>query len=244
MADLDDEEIVEPPEAPVRSQEVEKAKKDITERCRLAGLALEEEPSWRDDGGPMLKLGIRCGREARWIHFGSDKRIVNLSSIAFEKYVFLSGYDAICSYQDGSVEAAVSSIGPPGFGFRRLFSEGDGSFDFDSIKLAGGKRNRVPSRWRETNFCLTVAALAEKLKSKKLAVSAPNEREPRVRIHSAPPSSSFIMLPQLRQLGSARLRTDDGFLARGRSHAGARGRATVLAGSLLLNPTQFEPSWW
>src|SRR5580704_11856314 len=114
---FDEEDI----EGPVSSQDLANAKKEIAARCKSAGLTLEE--GTQIDESPLLKLGMKCGRGFRWLFLGSDE-IVKLLSIPFETFVFLTDYEAVCSYKDGFIEAAIRPIGagfaPASFVFRRL----------------------------------------------------------------------------------------------------------------------------
>jgi hypothetical protein len=131
---FDEEDI----EGPVSSQDLANAKKEIAARCKSAGLTLEE--GTQIDESPLLKLGMKCGRGFRWLFLGSDE-IVKLLSIPFETFVFLTDYEAVCSYKDGFIEAAIRPIGagfaPASFVFRRLFgAEGRlESFDVEAFKL-------------------------------------------------------------------------------------------------------------
>lgn len=88
----------------VSSPEVAAAKADIHLRCKTSGLAVEDVSS--PGAETALRVGMRCGRETRQLQFSSGGRIVEFASIPFEKWVFLSGYEAICSYEEGLIEAA------------------------------------------------------------------------------------------------------------------------------------------
>jgi hypothetical protein len=134
-AALDDEGI----EPPIPLQELLKARADLAARCKSAGLTLEERT--QTEHAPSFKLGMKCGRDVRWLFFGSDEGIARILSVPFEKFVFLGDYEAICSYQDGLIEAAIRANGPgfapSSFMFRRVFDSGGraDSFDIDAVKL-------------------------------------------------------------------------------------------------------------
>jgi hypothetical protein len=66
-------------------------------------------------------LAMKRGRDTRNIYMSSDG-IVNLLSINFERFVFLSGFDAICSYTDDMIEAAVRPLGEAFLMLRRFAS--------------------------------------------------------------------------------------------------------------------------
>jgi hypothetical protein len=115
----------EPLETPSNIEDIAKLKQDIALRCKQADMAYEEAQLSEEESTTYLRLGMKCGREVRWRAFFSDEAIANLSAIDFENYVFLGGYDAICSYKKGTIEAAVERIAPQvnlTFVFRRLLS--------------------------------------------------------------------------------------------------------------------------
>lgn len=95
-------------EVSISPEEVAAAKTIIEDRCKNSRLKLEEDETL--GGNKYLKLGIPCARDNRWIRL-TDEKIVQLSAISFEKYVFISGHDAICSYSDDLIEAGVRPAG-------------------------------------------------------------------------------------------------------------------------------------
>jgi len=80
---------------------------------------------------------MKCGRETRPVILYSETAINSFLSITFEKYVFLSGIEAICSYDDGTIEAAVRPISTPSslFAWRSLFGV-DSNEKVNSAKIA------------------------------------------------------------------------------------------------------------
>jgi hypothetical protein len=86
---------------------------ELRRRCAAANLALSDvtEPSGELSA---LRVGMKCGRDLRSLYIRPNKSLVQLLSINFEKYVFLSDFDAICSYSDDIIEAAIRplSFGP------------------------------------------------------------------------------------------------------------------------------------
>jgi hypothetical protein len=109
------------------SREAVKARADMDARCKAAGLAFEDVVN--PERGSTVKVGMRCGRDVRSILLVADRDVVAFSSVQFEKYSFLYGFNAFCSYSDGVIEAAIhSSEGTLGGGlmpwgprYRRLF---------------------------------------------------------------------------------------------------------------------------
>jgi hypothetical protein len=122
MSDIDNE-FEEEIETSFSSEEVVAAKKKLNERCLTARIAFEEVNV--TDEETSLKIGMKCGRNTRWLRLWDDESIIQLLAIPFEKYVYLSDYEAICSYSDGTIEAAIRPLapvfGPTSFLYRRLF---------------------------------------------------------------------------------------------------------------------------
>ena len=115
-------------EPSIPAEEIEAAKNSIRARCKVAGLLVED--SVRIDGKQLFRLGLKNGREHRWLSLSEDQQIIDVCSVQFERFVFLSDFQAICSYADGYIEAGIRQIGtgitPPSFLFRRLFDNGAG----------------------------------------------------------------------------------------------------------------------
>lgn len=134
--DFDEEDLgtsVLPDDAP-------QARTTLIQRCKDAGLDLKTDTL--DDGISYLRLGMPCAREQRWIPLVSDESVLRLLSIPFEKYVFIAGFEAICSYGDGTIEANLRPLGngnmPSSFHYRKLFGLGTSSSadSLESVKLA------------------------------------------------------------------------------------------------------------
>ncbi len=125
-------------EPPVPSEEVTKAKVEIEARCKAAGLTVEKTTLGVDG----VKLGMRCGRDTRWVFVGAGRNLIDFASIPFERWTFLSGYEAVCSYQDGFIEAAfrptAQGFMPSSFMYRRLFGTGTPGepLDLSTVNLA------------------------------------------------------------------------------------------------------------
>lgn len=133
---FDEEEI----ETTVSLDKLIEAKKELSVRCLAAGIMLEEEKD--ADEEPRLKIEMKCGRNTRELWFSTYERIQELLSIQFEKYTFLGDLAAICSYTDGTIEAAIRPISTNGLFstnliFRRVFGfEGPyEQFDLESAKI-------------------------------------------------------------------------------------------------------------
>lgn len=108
-------------------------KRDLTARCKSAGLSIEEVSTVEGETG--LRVGFRCARETRWVRVLRDSSISALLAIPFENYVFLSGLEAVCSYAEGTIEVGLRqldpTLGPASYTFRRLLGADDATEDFD-----------------------------------------------------------------------------------------------------------------
>jgi hypothetical protein len=128
---------LEPAKAVPTSDEAKAAAKEIEARCKSAGLPFEQMV------GPFdgLRVGIRSGRDFRSLFLLTDDDIVSFSKIAFEKWLFLSGYEAICSYEEGFIEAGFqqsSNFLPSSLILRRLFgvTRTGEPLDVSAVKIA------------------------------------------------------------------------------------------------------------
>lgn len=126
MSDIDNEFEEEEIETSISPEEIFAAKKKLQARCETARIVFEEVNVTDED--TSLKIGMKCGRNTRWLRLRDDESIVELLAIPFEKYVYLSDYEAICSYCDGTIEAAIRPLAPvfspTSFLYRRLFEFG------------------------------------------------------------------------------------------------------------------------
>jgi hypothetical protein len=102
--DTDEEQLLESPDPKFIA-----AISALKERCSRASIEIEEST---EDEGHSVVIRMPAGREKRLIRIFGFESAQTLLSCTFEKLVFLADYDAFCSYEDGFIEAAVSSIGP------------------------------------------------------------------------------------------------------------------------------------
>ena len=95
MTDADSAFEEEELEAPIPPEAVASAKKELAERCKAAGIPLEEVSV--PDEGPRLRVGMRCGRNTRWLSLWSDESVIQLLSIRkrHSKAVLTAGADQI-----------------------------------------------------------------------------------------------------------------------------------------------------
>jgi hypothetical protein len=119
---LEDEELEpEPTEAEAGPRELAQ----IVKRCEIAGI--EYARGKFDDGDSYLRLAMPAGRKSRSLTVADPNKANALLAVPFERYRYLEGYEAICSYDDGVIEAAVRSAGPgfamPTYAFSRLFGQ-------------------------------------------------------------------------------------------------------------------------
>src|SRR5215471_8740007 len=82
---------------------------EFKRRCAAANLNLTELSETSGEQ-PAFRLAMKCGRELRSLYIPPDKTLTKLLSIKFENYAFLAGFDAICSYSDDIIEAAVRPL--------------------------------------------------------------------------------------------------------------------------------------
>ncbi|GAA4774805.1 hypothetical protein GCM10023219_22910 [Stakelama sediminis] len=81
---------------------------ELKKRCEAAKIEIRTR-SFEDDGVTYTSVGLPSGRAKRWVGATGD-RLERLLQVPFEKFVFLQGFEAICSYEDGFIEAGVRGI--------------------------------------------------------------------------------------------------------------------------------------
>lgn len=86
--------------------------RDLTERCGKAGIEYELEEI-EPKRIYLLRIFLQSGREKRILPVFDLEGAQKLAKVEFEKYVFIEGYEAICSYQDGLIEAYVKFLRQP-----------------------------------------------------------------------------------------------------------------------------------
>jgi hypothetical protein len=91
----------------------------ILQRCRAANLETKEDNEDKD----YLVVAMPCGRDTRWITLVDSDDLQVFESLPFEKYSFLSDYNAICSYETDEIEAGIRSLASNSVQlvYRRLF---------------------------------------------------------------------------------------------------------------------------
>lgn len=110
------EEVESAPSQEPMSAEID----ELKSRCSAVNLELKPGVAMPGET-PSFRLGMQCARDMRWLYITADNNLKKLLAIRFEKYVFLSGFEAICSYSDKTIEAAVR---PLDAGFRPIIAGG------------------------------------------------------------------------------------------------------------------------
>jgi hypothetical protein len=117
-------------EQPLSIDSAREAKDALRTRCKAAGLEFEEINRGGEDGEQsFIKIGMKCGREKKWIYLWSVEEVAKFVRIKFEQYCFIPGYEAVACYEYGTIEASIRPLGsgPSLFPLRRIFSEKDSS---------------------------------------------------------------------------------------------------------------------
>jgi len=84
--------------------------RQLIDRCEEAGIKYDLEQLLEEDY--CLNIYLPDGRDKRAIWTVDLEDSQRLNQVEFEKYVFVPGYRAICSYQDGLIEAYVRFLKP------------------------------------------------------------------------------------------------------------------------------------
>jgi hypothetical protein len=111
MAETSEPLVAEPlvEEVPENDDPTEEQLAAIRERCERAGLAFNSaEADPLDEGTYSIEL--RSGRDTRKVYLFQRANAKALLDIEFEKFSFLSDFEAICSYSGQSIEALVRPV--------------------------------------------------------------------------------------------------------------------------------------
>ena len=102
----------------------------LKERAASSKIKIEEDSD-------SVSVGIPCGRELRWVPLLGVDEIKSFIAIEFEKYVIIDPYNAICSYQDETIEASIRILTNallPFSMWRRLFNLNITERNLDNIQ--------------------------------------------------------------------------------------------------------------
>lgn len=95
---------------PTSKEEVKALRAELEVRCKAAKILLEDTEGY-EEGQIACRVGIPSGRDKRWIYCWDDGDYKRILGIQFERFVFLHGLDAVCSYDAEEIEASVRTIG-------------------------------------------------------------------------------------------------------------------------------------
>jgi hypothetical protein len=79
--------------------------KVIIERCERAGITHEI-----DQNAGSLDVYLPAGKRKRLVYLADYKETSGFAELQFERYRFVEGYESICCYEDGFIEAYVRTI--------------------------------------------------------------------------------------------------------------------------------------
>lgn len=118
-------------------------------RQRCAAAKIEVRTRTFDEGGvSYTSIAIPSGREKRWVGATGD-RLQRLLDIDFENFVFLQGYEAICSYKDSFIEVGLRGVPTPSMSALRMLTRsvyGDGEDKEFILAPPDGSENRPTYR--------------------------------------------------------------------------------------------------
>lgn len=84
--------------------------RQLIDRCEKAGIKHDLEEFLEEDY--YLRIYLPSGRDKRTVSAFDSEDVQKLNQTEFEKYVFVPGYRAICSYEIGLIEAYVRFLTP------------------------------------------------------------------------------------------------------------------------------------
>jgi hypothetical protein len=105
----DEVELDEDPPQPAETAEVAASRAEFERRCNAAKITINVLPGF-EEGEIYYEMSLPAGRETRPLYVSPDG-LPSLLAIPFEDYIFLSGYEAICSYKARTIEVGVRVLG-------------------------------------------------------------------------------------------------------------------------------------
>ncbi len=102
-----EEEEAEPTEA-----ETKLLRTELEQRAKAAGIPFEVMEGL-EEGEVAGKIAFPAGRDKRWFYCWGYGDFQSLLAIDFERYTFLNGYDAVCNYEEGKIEALLRPLAGP-----------------------------------------------------------------------------------------------------------------------------------
>lgn len=152
----------------------------INRRCADSGIKAETKAL--ADGNTWIIVHIPNGRTTRDVVVASPRDADRLLDTQFEQFVVLGDYQAICSYRDGVIEAAIRPVDvrgmPNTFLLRRLF-------DHDPFSTTANRTNLKPIELKAPSGTSSVTITIGEM-SRELQVlgdrRAPRQASPSLRI--------------------------------------------------------------
>lgn len=92
------------------SEDLEKILTTLESRCKAAKIDIKVERD--EEGNGDYNFYFKSGRDTRTVNIWDENDLLLLEKVEFEQYVFLSGLQAICNYEQGTIEAMVELAGP------------------------------------------------------------------------------------------------------------------------------------
>ena len=93
--EVDSDDLSDMEDSP-RLLDVQGALEQLRERCSKANLKTEDP---QEENSFLLKLSMPEGRDTRPVYIRTSDAAQALLDIPFERFVFLSNYDAVCSFR-------------------------------------------------------------------------------------------------------------------------------------------------
>jgi hypothetical protein len=125
----------------IHEQIFAETKEQLDKRCE--GSKIKVQISRDDFDTLVIDLIFPCGREERHLILEHVKDVQMLLDIPFEKYIFIGSYESICSYTDGTIEAAIRTIDQQSIswlleheGFDKIFDSNHRQFEEEEESLS------------------------------------------------------------------------------------------------------------
>ncbi|MCV2220646.1 hypothetical protein [Pseudomonas mercuritolerans] len=152
----------EPPPWYLPTDELEAVVSELEARCKASDIDFEID--YDGDGDSIFNIGFKSGRARRVLSIWDQNELKDLIELDFENYVFLDGWQALCNYKAGTIEALLTVPGGPNSPFeifRRLFGMMPRDTGATNAKIVVGPESEGGPTLKLSKVSKLMRALAE-----------------------------------------------------------------------------------